>query len=360
MGNRSISEKMEEGIEHGVFPGAVLLCAKKGQILFHNAFGLADTFSEKKMRADSIFDLASLTKPLATALAMAKLIEKVPNLLHAPIGKMLTRFDQTDKEMITADMLLRHMSGFPAHRDYFRIIEGIAGDPSQIQEDLLAKEPLEYEPGTRQVYSDLGFMVLRQIIEIIGCTPLDQYVKTKIYDPIGAGRLFFIPRSDHHYMVKKFGHLIAATQVCPWRKKLLFGDVDDENAWAIGGVDGHAGLFGDAESVFRLCDYILRMLQNKPNGLIRSDIFQAFIQRINGYEMVAGFDTPAEQNSSCGRYFSRSSIGHLGFTGTSFWIDPEASLIVVLLTNRIHPSRSNQQLKKFRPAIHDLIYDELA
>ena len=355
----SILKKMHQGVEQGIFPGAVLLCAKNGKVCLNEAFGLADIFCEKKMQIDSIFDLASLTKPLATTLAIAKLVEKKSKLLAAPIGSILRQYDQTDKETITVDMLLRHTSGFPAHREFFKFMTHTSGDPKKIQARLLVKEPLEYASGTHQVYSDLGFMVLRQVVEAMsGCT-LDQYVTDKIYNPLEIRRLMFIPRRDHEQVMGQLGPLMVATQDCQWRNKVLVGEVDDENAWVLGGVDGHAGLFGDAISVFKICHHLLQILQGKSNEVIHPDTLHAFVQKTNGFEMVAGFDTPSKHGSSCGHYFSGSAIGHLGFTGTSFWIDPEVSLIVVLLTNRIHPSRSNQQLKKFRPGLHDLIYQEL-
>ena len=202
-------------------------------------------------------------------------------------------------------------------------------------------------------------MVLSWIIETIACMRLDRFVSREIYSPLEIDDLFFIDLDLKNAKLNKYRQKIVATQKCPWRKKLLVGEVDDENAWAVGGIEGHAGLFGDAGSIYKLCCEILNALVNKPTKVLAPDVIQAFVQKKNQNDMVAGFDTPSKKNSSSGRFFSSSSVGHLGFTGTSFWIDPEISLIIIFLTNRVHPLRANEGIKKFRSQIHDLIYSEL-
>ncbi len=350
-----VRQKMVLGISEGVFPGAVLLCARGSNILFHEAFGHANLFSKAKMKKNSIFDLASLTKPLATALAIERLSQGFSGLIHRRLGTVLQEFDRPDKKQITVDMLLRHTSGYPAHEKYYEQIVTYRTDSKALQTRLLVAQALENGVGTTQVYSDLGFMVLGKIIEKLSGMPLDRFVQETIYQPLGIKQLFFIPKENKKGILELYKDLIVATQKCPWRDRLLVGEVDDENAWAVGGVDGHAGLFGDAYSVFLICREILSALLAAPTKLVNSQVIQQMVLNRAGQEKVAGFDTPSQENSSSGQYFSRSAIGHLGFTGTSFWIDPETSLIVILLTNRIHPSRSNELLKKFRPQVHDLI-----
>lgn len=359
MGKDRISEAIQQAISQGVFPGAVILCAVNQKIIFHESYGMADIFEKRKMRKDSIFDLASLTKPLATTLAVSKLIETHQIFLDQKIGSILEAFNSSEKANITVDMLLRHTSGFSAYQEYFKKIIKTNDPPRQYLRHLLVHEALENKIGECQIYSDLGFMVLSWIIEKITCQRLDIFVSEQIYSPLGIDHLFFIDLDQKNEKLNPYRQKIVATQKCPWRKKLLVGEVDDDNAWAAGGIEGHAGLFGDAVSIYKLCCEILNALLNKPTKVLSPDIIKTFVQKKNHSGMVAGFDTPAKKNSSAGQFFSSSSMGHLGFTGTSFWIDPEASLIVIFLTNRVHPSRLNEGIKKFRPQIHDLIYSEL-
>ncbi len=359
MGNDRISRKIETAIAQGVFPGAVLLCAKNQKILFHESYGEADIFEKKKMTKDSIFDLASLTKPLATTLALSRLIEKDQVFPDQKIGSILEEFKTFPKADITIDMLLRHTSGFPAHRDYFKKIINANENPRQSLRHLLVCEELVNKIGENQVYSDLGFMILSWIIEKISCQRLDRFVAKQIYFPLEIDDLFFLETGLKNKKFILYQQKIVAGRQCPWRNRLLVGEVDDDNAWAAGGIEGHAGLFGNTGAIYKLCCEILNALQSKPTRVLRSDIIKTFALKKNHHDMVAGFDTPLKVNSSAGRYFSKSSIGHLGFTGTSFWIDPETSVIIIFLTNRVHPLRSNEGIKQFRPQIHDLIYSEL-
>ncbi len=354
-----IGKEFEIAISEGIFPGAVLLCAFNHQIIFHEAYGMADLFENRKMQKDCIFDLASLTKPLATTLALAKLIEKGNLSLDSRIHDVLAEFINTDKADITIDMLLRHTSGLPAHRNYY--IETVhSGEmPRQWLRQLLIKENLENKIGEKEVYSDLGFMILSWIVERVSGQRLDQYVAEEIYVPLGINRLFFMEQNPCNKKQMIYKGQFVSTQQCPWRKKVLTGEVDDDNAYAVGGIEGHAGLFGDALSVYGLCSEILKALLDKSSKVLKPGIIKTFVKKDTRFERVAGFDTPSKEGSSSGRFFSESSIGHLGFTGTSFWIDPKNGLIIVLLTNRVHPSRSNEGIKKFRPKIHDLIRIEL-
>lgn len=358
MTRSKIAALIQDAISQGVFPGAVVLCALDQKIIFHEAFGLADIFESRKMQVDSIFDLASLTKPLATTLAVAKLIQDGRLSLDRNIGTILDAFKYTEKKDITIDMLLRHTSGFPAHREYFKKMVK-AGKPRQTLRQLLVQEPLETKIDGHPVYSDLGFMILSWIVEKISNERLDQFVSRQVYAPLDIDHLFFIPvncAAENDFLDRQ---KIVSTQDCPWRKKVLNGQVDDDNAWAAGGIEGHAGLFGDAFCIYKLCCEILRAMTDQPTRVLAPDILKQFVQKKHPCDRVAGFDTPSKKNSSSGHFFSDRSIGHLGFTGTSFWIDPETDLIIVFLTNRVHPFRSNNKIRKFRPQLHDLIYTEL-
>ena len=357
-----ISKEFEKAIEAGIFPGAVFLCALKEKILFYEAFGMADVFESRPMLKNSIFDLASLTKPLATTLATAKLIKKNRLGLDTPISHILDELRNTDKAGITVDMLLRHTSGLPALKKYYTGLIKSDEKPRQCLKCLLLQEKLEYIPGKRQLYSDLGFMLLGMIIEHISGMRLDRFVFEEIYEPLGIEDIFFIDLNSEKRKYYPHNSRFVSTRYCSWRKKILDGEVDDDNAFAAGGIEGHAGLFGDAKSVWLLCLEILRALQNDSPAVLVPDIMQQLVKKDNirepGFDKVAGFDTPSKIGSSSGHFFSPSSIGHLGFTGTSFWIDPETGWIVILLTNRVHPDMNNEGIKAFRPFIHDLAWQE--
>ncbi len=351
----AISQMMEAGLQDLVFPGAVLLCARAHEILFHEAFGVANLTDQRPLAKDAIFDLASLTKPLATTLAMAHLVKTGRVSLETCLGDMIQTLAPTPKAAISMEMLLRHTSGLPAHREFFRAI--VPGQkktsPRQLLRCLMVSEPLESEPGEKQLYSDLGFMFLSWVIETLSGQRLDQFVRENIYRPLGIEDLFFIDletRGERYIQDR-----LVSTQTCPWRNRTLTGEVDDDNAWAAGGIEGHAGLFGDAPSVHATCCEILNALNHRETRLIDPGVLNSFVQKKKGHVMVAGFDTPSKFGSSSGRFFSQASVGHLGFTGTSFWLDPDSQFIVILLTNRVHPSRANQKIKKFRPQIHDLV-----
>lgn len=349
-----VSNMMDRAIKEKVFPGAVLLCAKYDEILYHRAFGVADLQTKQPMETDAVFDLASLTKPLATAVAMMVLVQTHQLDLDICLKDLLPATAQTPKARITLDMLLRHTSGLPAHRKYYEQAAG-QPDPVQVMDHLVLTEPLTALPGASQVYSDLGYMLLYKVIRTVIQTRLDRFVQKQVYLPLGLGieDLFFIDLTSQS-MPKDRTRLVS-TQDCPWRGRVLTGEVEDENAWVSGGIQGHAGLFGSGAAVHRLCLEILQAINQKSPRVLNPGVVARFIQKYPGHTQVAGFDTPSQSGSSTGRYFSPLTVGHLGFTGTSFWIDPDNGAIVVLLTNRVHPSRSNQKIKKFRPAIHDCI-----
>lgn len=349
-----VADLMQSGVDSGVFPGGVLLCARGREILFHQGFGKASLAGGRPVEKDGLFDLASLTKPLATALAAAELVKTGVLGLDTCLGDVIAEVEGTNRAGVTIDMLLRHTSGLPALRPYYKSMMKEKTARRQILRSLLAAEPLETAPGHSQCYSDLGFMFLSWVIEILSGMRLDAFVRDRIYTPLKIKDLFFIDQ-DLGMDPSLYSRMVS-TQDCPWRKKVLTGEVDDDNAWAAGGIEGHAGLFGDAASVHNLCCEILWALQSKPTGVLDPEILNRFVKKYNQEDMVAGFDTPSKAGSSAGRYFSPKSVGHLGFTGTSFWIDPGCSLIVVLLTNRVHPTRANIKIKAFRPAIHDLIH----
>jgi CubicO group peptidase (beta-lactamase class C family) len=347
---------MRQAISEGVFPGAVLLVSEEDAIVCHNAYGLADLFSRRSMTTQTIFDLASLTKPLATALAVMMLIQQGVIGTEQELGDILPDLKKGKKAAIKIRHLLHHNSGLADYRPYYKEIVHLPSQKrKQALRNLLVIEPLVYPIGTKVVYSDLGFMILAWVIEHVSGKRLDCFVSEMIYGPLGLDNLFFVDLN-----VKPPRGVFAATERCPWRKILLAGQVHDENAYVLGGVQGHAGLFGTAAAVHTLVSNLLSAYQGTgPGNLFQTEMVRLFFRRLPNADKTLGFDAPALENSSAGSYFSANSVGHLGFTGTSFWMDLDRRIIVIMLTNRVHPSRDNMAIKAFRPKLHDAVMKNL-
>ncbi|MCU0579754.1 MAG: serine hydrolase [Desulfobacterota bacterium] len=354
----AIDQTMNQALADGVFPGAVLLVARGEEVLFHRAYGFAALIPHKRpMSLDTVFDLASLTKPLATTLAVMALVAEGRLGLDQTFQELGQPFLYPGQETVSIRQLLAHTSGLPAYQPYYQKLVALPlADRKRVLRETVRREPLENLPGTITLYSDLGFMVLEWIAESLQGQDLHGWTRDNLYQPLRLKTMGFRPltgavaaQSEHY----------AATEECPWRRRVLCGEVHDENAYAVGGVSGQAGLFGTAGEVFRL----LRALKNafdQPHiaGLFKGSLVQTFWQRQpekNGNGRALGFDMPSGEGSSAGRFFSPCTVGHLGFTGTSFWFDLDRDLLVILLTNRVHPTRLNEKIKAFRPEIHDRI-----
>lgn len=350
---------MQRGVVDGVFPGGVLLAAREGRVLFLDAFGLARITPKRPMTVDTVFDLASLTKPLATTLALMLLVETGRLHLEQGLASAVSSFSGTHKQAVTIRQLLSHASGLPDYRPYYRKLSKI--EPSGRKDALralLVAEPLIAEPGNISLYSDVGFMILEWVVEVVAKKPLDRFVEETVYEPLGLRHLFFIPLFEGK---KRNGLSYAATEQCPWRQEIMDGQVHDDNAYVVGGVGGHAGLFGTAQDIHGLLEELLITYHGREGtGLFEQHVVQTFLKRQSDTGTWAlGFDTPTRPDSSSGRHFSDQSVGHLGFTGTSFWMDLEKEVIIILLTNRIHPSRENERIKDFRPLLHDAVMEAI-
>jgi len=346
---------MTRAVAENVFPGGVLLVSKGDSVLFFRPYGKANIFSGRAVTNETVFDLASLTKPLATALAVMKLIETGHLDLNQTIGAYLPCLKGTDKDSIKIKHLLYHNSGLPDYRPYFRMLAKLTfGVREANLREFLIREPLESRTGDQVRYSDLGFMFLRWIIEEVSRMRLDRFAVEKIYKPLGLSDLFFIDQAIGPPQ-KRY----AATEKCPWRNQVLEGAVHDDNAYVAGGIAGHAGLFGSAGDLHRLINELLWTYHGQPSAVFQQPLLKKFFEPLYNKERVLGFDTPSTRGSSAGQYFSSKSVGHLGFTGTSFWMDLERRVIVILLTNRVHPSRDNDLIKVFRPRLHDAVMSHL-
>ena len=349
---------MDRALIDDVFPGAVLLVGGAEGVLFKRSFGVANRFTGEPVTLKTVFDLASLTKPLATTLTILYLLEKGKLAIETSLGEMLREFRNTPKHTIQIRHLLYHTSGLPAHREYYHDLARLPmAERKTALRRLLVKEPLIRAIGVAPEYSDLGFMILCWVIEEVTHERLDRFVSEKIYRPLGLADLFFMDLMDP--AIPKKDVLFAATECCPWRKALMEGTVSDDNAWVTGGIDGHAGLFGTAEDVYGLLKTLLSAYNGKMDTLFRPELVQAFFKRDAVSSRALGFDTPSLEGSSSGRLFSVNTVGHLGFTGTSFWMDLDRAIVAILLTNRIHPSRNNNRIREFRPILHDAVMKTL-
>jgi beta-N-acetylhexosaminidase len=348
---------LDRAVADGAFPGGVLAVGWNNQLEVH-AFGKLERDGEAyDVDEDSMYDVASLTKPIVTTTAVMLLWQQGRLDLNRPVESYLPEFAAAARSdpntawraRITVRMLLLHDSGLPDHRDFYKEAKG--------HDAILARvlaEPLVREPGAQVEYSDLGFILLGEIVERLTGDSLDAYAKREIFRELGMDRSTFNPP-------RKLRNDIAPTEFdSAFRKRLIWGEVHDENAWSMGGIAGHAGLFSTAEDIATFAQMILNGgIYGHARLLARSTIqqFTAY-QKIGSSARTLGWDVPEEPSSS-GRYFSARSFGHTGFTGTSLWIDPERNLFVVLLTNRVNPTRANEMIRQVRPALHHAIFEGL-
>lgn len=355
-----IRSVIDGGIREGTFPGAVLLVSRKGRVAFFESFGNRMLVPHAApMRRQTIFDLASLTKVFATTLAMMKLVDSGRVELDQPLSELIPSADLAEKKSLTPRLLLTHSSGLPAHKPFFvGLVEYPPDRRKEIVREWIVREPFDYETGKGSVYSDLGFMLLEWIVEACTGTSLKEFAEESFYEPLGLRSTFFrtedFPSDGLEY---------AATQYCPWRKRLLLGEVDDENAFALGGYSGHAGLFSTAEEVWTLSEMLRGHYLGDRSDFFRPETVREFFRRqdvVEGSDWALGWDTRAVEGSSAGRFFSRDSVGHTGFTGTSIWMDLVKDVTAIFFTNRVHPTRNNTEaFKAFRPKIHDAIMEDL-
>jgi CubicO group peptidase (beta-lactamase class C family) len=372
----SVRKLLEDGIRDGIFPGAVLLVAQQGRVVFFQEAGYRSIIPERlPMKRDTVFDLASLTKPLATTPAMMKLVDEGVIRLDQPFSELIPSASLGDKTDLTPRLLLCHSAGLADWKPYYlKLVDHPVEDRKELLRDWIIQEPFAYPPGKGTLYSDLGFMLLEWVIEERAGESLSSYVHRCFYGPLGLKRTSFCASSEQGntpreqrggkgtYTTFPAKEEFAATEDCPWRKKVVQGEVDDENAWALGGCSGHAGLFSTAEEVH----IITNVLREHYSG-VRRDFFnpktvREFFRRQNvveGSDWALGWDTRALEGSSAGKHFSRDSVGHTGFTGTSIWMDLEKDVAVIFLTNRVHPARSNDKIKTFRPKLHDAVMEAL-
>jgi beta-N-acetylhexosaminidase len=347
---------VEAAIKDKAFPGATLAVGYRGKVSLH-AFGrLSYEAKSPAVVVDTPYDIASLTKVVVTTTLVAKLEEgdfPVPLDLDARVDRYLPEWASGPqpewRRRVTVRHLLTHTSGLPPFKEYWR--------SSKSKQDTLSRifaEPLEYEPGSKEVYSDLGIILMAEIVERLTGKPLDLLARDAIFSPLGMSGSQYNPP-------KKIWATIAPTEIDnQYRHRLIQGEVHDENAASIGGVSGHAGVFSTAPDLARFCQMLVNGGVYAHQRILRRNTIAEFTapQQLSSGTRTLGWAAPTPGGSS-GRFFGPHSFGHTGFTGTSIWIDPDRQLFVVFLTNRVHPTRENQKHIKVRPELHDAILQSL-
>jgi len=347
---------IEKAISERAFPGATIAVGYRGRVSLHSFGRLSYDDAAPATKIDTMYDIASLTKVVVTTTLVEKLVEEdfaSPLNLDAPIDRYLPEWDNGPqpqwRRKVTVRNLMTHTSGLPPFKEYWRT--------STSKQETISRiiiEPLEYEPGTKVVYSDLGIILLAEIIQRLTGRPLNELADEYIFDPLGMQHSLYLPP-------KKLWPEIAPTEIDnQLRHHLVQGEVHDENAFVIGGVSGHAGVFSTSPDLAAFCQMLLNGgIYAHQRVLKRSTIAEFTVpQALADNTRTLGWVVPTEGSSS-GHYFSTHSYGHTGFTGTTIWIDPDRQLFVVLLTNRVNPTRENHKIAEVRPAVHDAVLQGL-
>ena len=368
-----VDKALDAAIAKSQIPGAVVLARmpRDGELLEHESVRGAAVLKPERiaMARETIFDLASLTKPIATATSVMLLAAEGRIDLDDPVAKVLPHFGERGKETVTIRNLLTHTSGLKPWRPFHEALlererkkgERLLGTPAAKEAVLerIYRSALVHEPGEAAVYGDLDFILLGAIVETVSGQPLDAFAAERIFRPLGMHETRFVRIGDGApELPDAVRRRFAATEACPWRGRVLWGEVHDPNAWAMGGVAGHAGLFAPADDVLRFATAVLDVWHGRSE-LLPPDWLRRFLTKNSAPEQTTwalGWDTPTPGASSSGHHFSATSVGHLGFTGTSMWIDLEREAVVVMLTNRVHlvAKRSKFEL---RPIVHDLVME---
>jgi CubicO group peptidase (beta-lactamase class C family) len=341
-----VDQVLDEFVARRAFPGGVLAVGYRGALAYLHPFGrLSYDPDALPVAADTIYDLASLTKVVATTTMAMILVDEGRLDLDQKVGEILPGFRGPWKDRVTVRHLLTHSSGLPATAPLYQDIRGRAAYVQRI-----AAMDLVYPPGSQSVYSDLGVILLGEILERAAGRPLEDFVRERILEPLGMRDTLFRPPAS-------LAARIAPTEFDPWRGRMVHGEVHDENAFALGGAAPHAGLFGTAGDLSRFAQMLLNGGVLDDRRIVSRETVGLFTRRagIPGSDRALGWDTRSAEGSSAGTFFSSRSFGHTGFTGTSIWIDPERNLFVILLTNRVHPTRENNLIRQARPTVADAV-----
>ncbi|HEY8311716.1 MAG TPA: serine hydrolase [Gemmatimonadaceae bacterium] len=337
----AVNRVVERGIAAGGYPGAAVIVGRKGKAVLQRGFGRLswDPSSPDVDPASTIYDLASLTKVVGTTTAIMVLFDQGRISLEAPVSRYLPEFTGGEKDLVTIRQLLTHRSGLPAGRDIYRLTH----DPAEARRIILAT-PLVAHPGQYYEYSDLGADVLAMVVEAVSAQPLDEFLADYVFHPLGMYRTEFCPADSLKARTAPTGREGGDRS---WQ-----GEVNDENAFAMGGVAGHAGLFSTATDLSVFAQMMLNGGVYNGVRIIADSTVQLFTTRAAGHRAL-GWDTPTGSFGS-GNYLSEHAFGHTGFTGTSMWIDPDRDMFVILLTNRVYATRSPHPVKVIADVRSDL------
>ena len=352
----NVRRVVHEAVKSKAFPGAVAVVGRRGKLVLEKAFGHVSYEKDAPaVRSNTLYDLASMTKVVATTTLAMILSERGELVLERPVRDYIPEFAGGDKDRVLFADLLAHSGGLLWWKTFFKDYGDLA--PQEAAEKTMAeivRMPLDYERRSKTVYSDLGILLLGEILARVSGRRLEDLTREEVLEPLGMTETMFNPPPS-------LRSRIAPTEVDPWRARLIHGEVHDENAFALGGVAPHAGLFSTGGDLARFAQMMLNGGIYGDRRILKHSTIERFTrraERVPESSRALGWDTPSGQSSS-GRYFSTTSFGHTGFTGTSIWIDPEREIFAILLTNRVHPTRDNQQIRELRPAFYDAVMEAI-
>lgn len=373
-----VDQLLESAIEDGVFPGAVVVAGQNGQELYKRAVGLkwlkgTNIPLNNQVSQENIFDVASLTSSVVTTTLIMLLVQQGRVQLSDKVSRYLDGFSVFGKSQINIAHLLSHSSGLPAWMPYFEEIlranstTHLGMITSRGARDYIItsikRSQLKFEPGSKQIYSDLGLITLGFLIELLTGLSLERAAIQYVFQPFNLKNTSFIDLSR----IKRRGihpvkDLIAPTEECPWRKRIVCGEVHDDNAWAMGGIAGHSGLFTNANDLFSFASQLVVAYRGQSTVLAKDVLhgfWHAFERGSEDDLWQYGWDTPGKENGLAEVGLSKLAVGMCGFTGCSLWIEPRDGTVIVLMSNRVHPTRSNRKMRTFRSALHEAILASL-
>ncbi|MEP6766830.1 MAG: serine hydrolase domain-containing protein [Gemmatimonadaceae bacterium] len=339
----TVDRVVQRGIDAGGYPGAAVVVGRKGYSVWSKGFGALDwTAKGLPVTPDqSIYDLASLTKVIGTTTAIMVLFDEGKVSLDAPVSRYIPSFSGGLKDQVTVRHLLEHRAGLPAGNELWRH----SRSPDEARAAVLNSK-IGCTPGVCYEYSDLGADILGFVAEAASGEPLDTFLEEKVYGPLGMNDTHFKPNAIDAYRT-------APTEIAPPRGYPLRGEVHDENAYALGGVAGHAGLFSTANDLSVFAQMLLNNGEYNGVRVVADTTVALFTRRTEKGTRALGWDT-CDGNGGCGQYLSSRAFGHTGFTGTSIWIDPDRQMFVVLLTNRVHAAKAKRPSKVIMDVRNDL------
>ena len=341
----SVVRVLDRALADSAFPGAVAVVGRREGEVTSYAVGRIDWPAQSPPPDErTLWDLASLTKVVGMTTAMMQLVEQDRVELDAPVVRYIPEFAGPGKERVTIRHLLTHSSGLPSWRPLYK--EATAADTAV---SIVFATPLDTAPGARMVYSDLGAILLGKVVERVSGEALDAYLSRHVFGPLGMTSTMYRPDASLRTR-------IAPTEFDPWRQRKIHGEVHDENAFMLGGVSGHAGLFSTAGDLTRFARMMLNGGTLDGIRVLRGATIAQFtaVQDPSLSHRALGWETPSGRNSA-GTRMSARAFGHTGFTGTSIWMDPEAGVFVILLSNRVNPSRQNTRIGLVRTALADAV-----